>query len=69
MASSIATTAKTVLFGDFSRFIIRDVANVRLMRLDERYADYDQTGFIAFSRHDSVVLDAGSNPIKHLVQA
>ena len=69
MASSIATGEKTVLFGDFSKFLIRDAGGVKLARMDERYRDYDQTGFVAFSRHDSVLLDAGTNPIKHLIQA
>jgi HK97 family phage major capsid protein len=69
MASSIAASAKTVLCGDFSKFLIRDCGSIRLARMDERYRDYDQTGFVAFSRHDSVLLDAGTNPVKHLVQA
>lgn len=69
MASSIAADAKTVLCGDFSKFLIRDCGSIKLARMDERYRDYDQTGFVAFSRHDSVLLDAGTNPIKHLVQA
>lgn len=42
-----------VLFGDFSKFIIRDAGAVRLRRLEERYADADQVGFIAFMRTDS----------------
>ncbi len=67
--ASIATTQKTVLYGDFSRFYVRDVLGIRLVRMDERYADYLQIGFIAFARGDSVVRDAGTAPIKHLVQA
>ena len=69
MASAIATTAKTILYGDFSKMKIREVRQIRLMRLVERYADYDQQGFVAFMRFDSGVLNAGGNPIKHLVQA
>lgn len=69
MASSIATTAVTVLFGDMSKYIIRDAGTIRLYRLEERYRDNDQTGFVAFSRHDGLVLDAGTDPIKKLTQA
>jgi HK97 family phage major capsid protein len=54
---------KSVIFGDFSKFIIRDVRDIVLMRLDERYADYHQVAFLAFSRADSDVLDAGTHPI------
>lgn len=69
MASSIAASAKTVLFGDMKTMKIRDVGRVRIKRLVERYADYDQVGYIAFYRGDSKVLNAGTNPIKYLVQA
>lgn len=63
-----ATSVKSILFGDFSKYIIRDVAEVRLVRMDERYADYDQVGFTAFMRSDGDLLDAGTHPVKHLVQ-
>lgn len=55
---------KPIVFGDFSRFIIRDVMDVMLMRLEELYAESGQVAFIAFSRHDSVLNDAGTGPIK-----
>jgi HK97 family phage major capsid protein len=54
---------KAILFGDFSKYIIRDVLGIQMLRLSERYADYLQVGFIAFSRHDGDLLDAGTNPI------
>ena len=69
MASSVAASAKTVLFGDFKKFKMRFVSGVRLVRMDERYADYDQVGFVAFLRFDSKVLNAGTNPLKFLTQA
>ncbi|HLD93921.1 MAG TPA: phage major capsid protein [Anaerolineales bacterium] len=66
---AIASTKKPVLFGDFSKYIIRDVASFRLRRLEELYAGTDQVGFVAFSRHDGRVLDAGTDPIRHLLCA
>jgi HK97 family phage major capsid protein len=57
-----------VLFGDFSHFIVRKVREYQILRLDERYAEYGQTGFIAFSRVDSNLVDAGTNPINSLSQ-
>ncbi len=67
--AAMTTGNVTMLFGDFSKYIIRDVANMRLHRLEERYRDNDQTGFIAFSRHDGDLLDAGTDPLKKLTQA
>lgn len=63
--ADMAANAKSVLFGDMSKFMIRDVVGVSLARLDERYAENLQVGFVAHSRHDSVLLDAGSAPIKY----
>jgi len=61
-----ASNALSGYFGDFSKFHIRDVGGLQVLRLTERYADYLQVGFIGFSSHDSVLLDAGTNPIKHI---
>jgi HK97 family phage major capsid protein len=67
--ATIAASAKAVFFGDFSKYLIRDVQDFTLLRLEERYADYHQVGFVGFSRHDGRILDAGTDPIKHLVLA
>jgi HK97 family phage major capsid protein len=63
--AQMAANAKSILFGDFSLYFIRDVRGVQLLRLSERYADYLQVGFLAFSRHDGRLVDAGTNPVKH----
>ena len=67
--ADIAAGTFPIIFGDFSLYKIRDVAGVRLYRMDERYRDYDQTGFVIFSRHDGVLLNAGTNPVKYLTMA
>jgi HK97 family phage major capsid protein len=64
-----ATGVKSILFGDFSKYLIRDVSDIRLVRMDERYADYDQVGFTAFMRSDGDLLDAGTHPVKYATQA
>lgn len=69
MASSVATTAKTVLYGNFRKYKVRRVAGIRVRHLVERYAEKDQDGFVAFLRFDGNLLDAGTHPIKHLAQA
>lgn len=62
-----AASAKTLLFGDFSKYLIRDVADITLLRLDERYAEFHQVAFLAFSRHDADLMDAGTHPVKYYV--
>ena len=69
MASSIATTAKTVLCGAFRKYKVRLVAELRLRRLVERFAEFDQEGFLAFQEFDGALLDAGTHPVKYLQQA
>ena len=51
---------RPVLFGDFSRFKIRDVAGFRMLRLTERYADYDQVAVICLHRADSGYVTTGA---------
>jgi HK97 family phage major capsid protein len=68
MASSIATTAVTVLFGQLSQYKIRQVGTIVLRRLDERFADNNQTGFLAIMRGDGNLLDAGDGPVRKLTQ-
>jgi HK97 family phage major capsid protein len=63
----MAASAKSILFGDFSYYLIRDVQDIRLLRLDERYADYLQSGFLAFLRTDGLLANAGgaNAPVKY----
>lgn len=65
--ASIATGNKTILFGDFSKYMIRIVKALQLVRLDELYAANGQVGFYGFMRFDGELLDTGA--VKHLVQA
>jgi HK97 family phage major capsid protein len=64
-----ATAVKSILFGDFSKYIIRDVRDVVLMRLDERFAEQHSVAFLAFARSDGDLLDAGTDPVKYGTQA
>ena len=68
MASTLASGAISVLFGQLNKYKIRQVSGVRFRRLVERYADNDQEGFVAFLRQDGALLDAGTAPVKHIVQ-
>lgn len=68
MASTVATTNKTLLFGQLFKYKIRTVGEVRMYHLQERYRDTDQDAFIAFIREDGNLLTAGTAPVKYLIQ-
>lgn len=57
---------KVMLFGDLHKYIIRQVRDMRIVRLNERYGELDQTAFVVFFRVDGDTLNAGTNPIKFL---
>jgi HK97 family phage major capsid protein len=59
---------KTILFGDFSKYKIRQVKQMRIVRLNELYMANGQVGFIAFQRYDGNLVDAGTHPVKYLTQ-
>lgn len=54
-------SAKSIAFGDFKRgYLVRQVRDVQMMILRERYADYLQVGFTGFARLDARVDDAAA---------
>lgn len=56
----MAANAKSILFGDFSKFIIRDVMGVQLFRMtDSKYTEKGQVGFLAFMRSGGRLIDVG----------
>lgn len=58
---AMAVSAKSIAFGDFSSGVVfRQVNGGQLIRLEERYADYLQTGFFAFGRFDARIDDAAA---------
>ena len=61
---SMAANAKSILFGDLSKYLIRNVKGFTLVRMAEKYAEFLQVGFMGFARYDGDLLDAGANPIK-----
>lgn len=54
---AMAASAKSVLFGDWSRYFVRIVNGIRFERSDERYFDTDQVGFRAILRADGALID------------
>lgn len=64
MTSTMANNARTVLFGDFSKYYIREVRDVQILSSRERFIDFHQTAFLAFGRYDGNLLNAGTGPVK-----
>lgn len=69
MQATIAASTKTMLFGQLNKYKVREVGQTRLRRLVERFADNDQEGFLGLNRADGNLIDAGTAPVKHLLQA
>lgn len=58
--AAIAASAKSVLFGDFRKYLIRDVMDVTLFRMtDSAYTLKGQVGFVAFCRSGANMVDNG----------
>jgi HK97 family phage major capsid protein len=66
---AIAVGAPQVQFGDFKQgYTLREVEpGIVLRRLNERYAELNKVGFVAFARVGGAVTDAGTHPIITMV--
>lgn len=60
------TGTKALIFGQLDKYQIREVMEMTLIRLDERYAELAQAAFLGWMRMDGALLDAGTNPVKYL---
>lgn len=67
MASTVAINNITMLFGDMKKYMIRQVNGYIVKRLNERFADLDQTAWLMFARFDGRY--ANTSGIKKLTQA
>ena len=64
---TIATGQKTIAFGDWSKYYIRNVKGFNIIRLKERFADQMMDGFLGWLRTDGKLVNTSA--IKLLVQA
>lgn len=56
----MAANALSVAFGDFGKYVIRDVMSVQLFRMtDSKYTEKGQVGFLAFMRSGGNLIDVG----------
>ena len=63
------TASKELIYGQFSKYLVREVRGFTLLRLEERYAEQHSVAFLAFLRTDGDLLNAGTNPVKFLTAA
>lgn len=66
--AQIAASNVTVAFGQLKKYMRRNVKELAILRLVERFADYGQVAFIGFARKDGQLLDAGTHPVNYLIQ-
>lgn len=64
---NIGTTNTPIAFGDFQKYVIRMVQDVQMVRLQERFMDQLQLGYIAYMRLDGQLIQP--NAIKLLKNA
>lgn len=57
---SIAASADVIAFGDFSKFIIREVQRPSMAVLTERYMDELHRGYVMWCRYDSKLLNTSA---------
>jgi HK97 family phage major capsid protein len=60
MDSTMASTKKTILFGNFQQYLIRDVSGLQVMRTSDRYFEQYATAFLAVYRTDAKVMQSGA---------
>lgn len=61
----MAAEAKSILYGDFSKYLIRDVMQILLFRMtDSKYTEKGQVGFLAWMRSGGDLMDVGG-AVKH----
>jgi len=63
--SEIGAGNRVAVFGDLSQFTVRRAGGIVIRRLNERYAEKDQVGFVGLARVDSAVMDPAA--IKALI--
>lgn len=55
-----------ILFGDLTKYLLRPVGTMEVQRLEERYAEFNQVGFLGFWSAGGRLVDAGTHPIQSL---
>lgn len=64
---AVGISTKSLQYGDWSKYVLREVATPTMVRLNERFMDALSIGFIMFGRFDGKLLN--SSAIKHVLHA
>jgi HK97 family phage major capsid protein len=57
---AMAANAKSIAFGDFSKYIVREVMDLTMFRMtDSAFTLNGQVGFVAFNRQGGNLIDVG----------
>lgn len=64
----VASGNRALIYGDFSKYVIREVGGITIVRLVERYADQGMVGYFATIRRDGRLNNAGVAPVVALIQ-
>lgn len=67
--ASISASAKPIIYGDLRAYKIRRVRDITLVRMNERYADYLQVGFLAYVRVDGDLVDTSAVKVYQMASA
>ena len=63
---AFAADTVAAIYGDLSKYVLREVRGTTAITLRERYAEYRQVGYSVFMRADGDLIDAGQGPVKSL---
>lgn len=69
MPSTATNDNKCILFGDFSKYIVRIVSDVMIKRADERHIEKFAVGFYGFARMDGKLINTGAVKYLNVVAA
>ena len=67
MTGTITANDKVLLAADFSKYVVRRAGGVQMIRLNERYMDEMEVGFLVSARRDAHAVNTAA--IKHLAMA
>lgn len=60
MSGTFATGEVVALYGNLKAYTVRRAKDVSLVRMSERYADFDQTAFASLARFDGGLMDTSA---------
>lgn len=60
MSATFASGDVVALYGNLKAYTVRRAKDVSLVRMTERYADFDQTGFATLARFDGGLMDTSA---------